>query len=78
MDNMQQIIKSSKDGTMSKKKSQYPKQLFIVKENEGTEDEFFNTSESLDDMEIVNEERAVAVYQLVRVVKVVNKTEVEK
>lgn len=61
---------------MGKKKEQYPKQLFVGKENEGTDEEYFLASESPDGMEVSNEERTVAIYQLVRMAKVVNKTEV--
>lgn len=59
---------------MAKKALTFPKQLYVSREGEGDE-EYFNASETpyCD----LNESKAVAVYKLDRIVRVVNKTEVE-
>lgn len=60
---------------MAKAKEKFPKQIYVGKEQD-RDTEFLVASDSPEGMEVQNDERTVAIYQLVRVVKVVNKTEV--
>lgn len=60
---------------MAKTKEKFPKQIYVGKEQD-RDSEFLVASDSPEGMEVQNDERTVAIYQLVRVVKVVNKTEV--
>ena len=61
---------------MAKAKEKFPKMLYVAKENEGTDDEYLIADASPSGMQVQDDERIVAVYQFLRMVKVVNKTEV--
>lgn len=62
---------------MAKAKDKFPKQLFVGLENQDTEEDvFFIAQETADGLEVSNDERAIAIYQLVRVTKIINTSEV--
>lgn len=63
---------------MAKKKAKvkFPAQIYVAKENEGTDDEYLLASDSAEGMHVQDDEREVAVYELRNIVIVVNKTEV--
>lgn len=59
---------------MAKTKERFPKQIFVVNENEGTDDAFLSASEFPEGLKVQDDVRTVAVYSLERVAKIVNKT----
>lgn len=58
------------------KSKKFPEVLFGIRENEGAEDEFLNTTENIDDISVQCESLPVAIYKLAEVKTVVNKTEI--
>lgn len=62
---------------MAKAKEKFPKQLFVGIENEDSKEAFFFVAqETADGLECANDERIIAIYQLVRVTKIINTSEV--
>lgn len=56
-------------------KSKLPKTLYVFIENAGTQDEFINTSRTVDDITTEDGEMKVGVYELTEMKTAVNKTE---
>ena len=58
------------------KKLKFPKVIYVVKENEGKDDEFFLAEVTVDQIEVINTNRYIGVYEFKQVKQIVNKTEV--
>lgn len=52
-----------------------PKKVFIVREDEGTDDEFLSATTDLDSVAVMGDKRTVGIYELVEIKIAVNKTE---
>lgn len=63
---------------MAKAKDKFPMQLFVAKNYEGCvgDNFFFDTQEKSEGLEVSNGERTIAIYQLVRVTRIVNTSKV--
>lgn len=61
---------------MSKRTEKFPKEIYVGHESDGEGGSFLVANETPEGMEVTNDERRVAVYEFVRVAKLVNKTEV--
>ena len=60
----------------AKKAVKFPAQIYVAKENDGKDDEFLLADPSPEGMQVENDEREVAIYELRKIVTVVNKTEI--
>ncbi len=58
-------------------KKEFPKQIFVAVENEGTEDEFLITYDTPEAVAEIGETRKVAIYDLQREVEVTTEVKVK-
>jgi hypothetical protein len=57
----------------TKKQKNYPKELFVIRENEGSEDEYLNTTETAEETAELGKKKRVARYVLEDVITVEGK-----
>ena len=56
----------------------YPKTIYVFRENEGTEGEFFALSETVESLAVIGEETIVAEYSFVRPIAITARVSVEE
>lgn len=61
---------------MAKRTEKFPKEIYVGHEPDGEGGNFLVANETPAGMEVANDQRTVGMYRLVRIVKLVNKTEV--